>query len=126
MTISESLKRFRRERKLSQRQLAEKIGIPYQSYQTYEYGSSVPSANVAIKIAKAFSVTTDYVLGLSDEPCPKTADPALVEEMVDCRDALWQVLGKVDRILGGSTYGHLQNHEPAQRQTVHRADTATA
>ena len=70
MEISEALKRFRQSLKLSQRQLSEKIGVPYQSYQTYEYGTSVPSAKVIIKMATAFGVTTDYLLGLSDEPRP--------------------------------------------------------
>lgn len=100
MTISESLKRFRRERKLSQRQLAEKIGIPYQSYQTYEYGSSVPSANVAIKIAKAFSVTTDYVLGLSDEPRPvKHDNEQEIKAAFEFRDK-WQHILKLAALDG--------------------------
>ena len=88
MEISESLKRFRQELKLSQRQLAEKIGVPYQSYQTYEYGSATPSAKVIIKIAKAFDVSTDYLLGLSDEPRPAKFNAQEVKVAFALRDAV--------------------------------------
>lgn len=98
MEISEALKRFRQEQKLSQRQLSERISVPYQSYQTYEYGSSIPSAKVIVKIAQAFNVTTDYLLGLSDEPRPKPADAQLVSAIKRCRDSIQQVLNEVDRL----------------------------
>lgn len=98
MEIHEALKRFRLNTKLSQRQLSEKIGVPYQSYQTYEYGSSTPSAKVIVKIADAFDVSTDYLLGRSDEPRPKPADAILVDAIINCRDSIQQVLDEVDRI----------------------------
>ena len=100
MEIHESLKRFRQSTKLSQRQLSEKIGVPYQSYQTYEYGSSVPSAKVIVKIARAYGVSADYLLGLSDEPHPKAADTLLVDAIINCRNSIQQVLDEVDRIKG--------------------------
>lgn len=71
METFEALKRFRKEQAVSQRQLAKRIGVPYQSYQTYESGSSVPSSKVIKKIAVAFDVSADYLLGLTDEPRPK-------------------------------------------------------
>lgn len=92
MEISESLKRFRQELKLSQRQLSEKIGVPYQSYQTYEYGSATPSAKVIIKIASAFDVSADYLLGLSDEPRPKKYDEQEVAEAFALRDVFSAML----------------------------------
>ena len=91
MEISESLKRFRKMLKLSQRQLSDKIGVPYQSYQTYEYGTSVPSAKVIVKIAAAFGVTTDYLLGLSDVPRPPDT-AALVKAISDCQKILGDAL----------------------------------
>lgn len=91
MEISEALKRFRKTFKLSQRQLSDKIGVPYQSYQTYEYGTSVPSSKVIKKIAVAFDVTTDYLLGLSDEPRPPDS-AALVEAISSCQKILGDAL----------------------------------
>lgn len=72
--------------------------MPYQSYQTYEYGSSIPSAKVIVKIAVAFDVSADYLLGLSDEPRPKSADTLLVDAIINCRDSIQQVLNEVDRL----------------------------
>lgn len=73
MTIAESLKRFRKEFKLSQKQVAEVLGIKQPSYQVYE-SKTIPSATVILKLASAFNVSTDYLLGRSDEPCPPKFD----------------------------------------------------
>ena len=88
MEICDALKRFRKEQSVSQRQLAERIGVPYQSYQTYESGSSVPSAKVIIKISKAFSVSTDYLLGLRDTPNPNEVGFDEVQKARELRIAL--------------------------------------
>ena len=61
-------KQVRLENKLTQRQIAELIGISEQSYQRYEYGKVVPSALVLISIADALGVSLDYLVGRSDEP----------------------------------------------------------
>ena len=91
MEISEALQRFRKSQNLTQRQLSSEIGIPYQSYQTYEYGVSIPSAKVIIKIAQVFSVTTDYLLGLSDEPRPPDT-ATLVTAIGKCQKILSNAL----------------------------------
>lgn len=49
-------------------------------------------------IADAFDVSTDYLLGRSDEPRPKPADAILVDAIINCRDSIQQVLDEVDRI----------------------------
>lgn len=91
MEISEALKRFRKSTKLTQRQLSDKVGVPYQSYQTYEYGTSVPSAKVIVKLSVAFGVSTDYLLGLSDEPLPSDTK-VLVEAINSCQKILSDAL----------------------------------
>lgn len=100
MEIGDALKRFRDESKLTQRQIAEKIGIVQQQWQKYEYKQMMPSAEIIKKIAQAFNVTTDYLLGLSDEPRPKPADAQLVSAIINCRDSIQQVLNEVDRLRG--------------------------
>ena len=85
MTIAESLRRFRKEFKLSQKQVADTLGIKQPSYQIYE-SKTKPSAEVIIKLADAFDVTTDYLLGRSDEPRPPKFDAktlALLRAMED-------------------------------------------
>ena len=73
MTIAESLKRFRKTFKLSQKQVATTLGIKQPSYQVYE-SKVTPSAAVVLKLANAYDVSTDYLLGRSDEPHPPQFD----------------------------------------------------
>ena len=70
METAQALKRFRKEFKLSQKDVAAVWGATPQTYQPYEYGDVTPSSEVIKKIAQAFNVTTDYLLGLSDDPRP--------------------------------------------------------
>ena len=73
-TIAESLKRFRAEFHLSQKDVAEKMGKQQAGYYRYESGEYIPRADDVVKLATAYNVTTDYLLGLSDEPRPKSQD----------------------------------------------------
>ena len=89
--VGASLKRFRKVFKLNQRVISAKIGIPYQSYQAYEYAKSVPSAEVIAKIADAYGVSTDYLLGRSDMPNPTNFDEREVREAFAIRDKVRQI-----------------------------------
>ena len=90
--VSASLKRFRKQYNLNQRQVAAAIQIPYQSYQTYEYGKSVPSAEVIFKIADAYNVSTDYLLGRIDDPQPVKFDKKEVQDAFALRDAIKTIM----------------------------------
>ena len=97
MKISESLKRCREHFNLTQAQVAESIGILQQTYYKYEAGKNVPSADVVVKLANAYGVSTDYLLGLSDEPASSTstnADNELVNAVVSLHRALQNVIEK--------------------------------
>lgn len=68
MTIAESLKRFRKEFGITQRETAAAAGIVTEAYQKYEYGKNIPLATVLIKLADAYNVSVDYLLGRTDTP----------------------------------------------------------
>ena len=68
MTIGDSFKRFRQERGLTQQQAAEALALQKQAWQRYESGKVIPSATVIINLADFFNVSTDYLLGRSDNP----------------------------------------------------------
>ena len=72
--IATGLKRFRKDFKLKQKDVASILGITNQAYQNYEYGKGYPSAVAIFKLAKEFNVTSDYLLGMSDEPRPPKFD----------------------------------------------------
>lgn len=61
--LNERIKELRVAHGLSQVELAEKIGISKQSVSNWENDNIQPSIEMLIKIARTFSVSTDYLLG---------------------------------------------------------------
>ena len=51
---------------LTQQDIANMLGIRYQSYQAYERGVSCPSLKNFLKLAEIFEVSLDYLVGKSD------------------------------------------------------------
>ena len=62
MSFSENLRNIRTERKLSQEQLAELMGVSRQAVSKWERGSGYPETEKVIQIAKTLDVSTDYLL----------------------------------------------------------------
>ena len=91
MTVAESLKRFRKEFRLSQKDVADAIGKSQQSYQAYETRSN-PSVEIITKLADAYNVSTDYLLGRSDSPRPATIDKEWISRLTASRDLIQSVL----------------------------------
>lgn len=61
------LKELRQGAGLTQQQLAERIWVTKASISYYELSERDPSPEILVKIAKAFHVTTDYLLGLENK-----------------------------------------------------------
>lgn len=61
------LKELRKSEGMSQSLLASKIGVAQSNVSDWENDISRPEYENLIKLAKIFDVTTDYLLGLSDE-----------------------------------------------------------
>lgn len=57
------LKQRRKELHLTQKQVAEKIGIAESAYQRYENTNRLPNIKVGIKIAKALETTSEALYG---------------------------------------------------------------
>ena len=60
--LSENLHELRKQFGYTQKQVAEKIGITYQSYQAYERGIAVPTLQNFIKLAKLYDVSYEELL----------------------------------------------------------------
>ena len=67
MAFSEKLKTLRTTHHLSQRDLADRVGVGKSQISYYENGERFPSADVLIKLSDVFRVTTDYLLDISRE-----------------------------------------------------------
>ncbi len=60
------LRQRRKELNLTQRQVADRIGIVWTSYQRYERNACLPIVNIALRIAKALETTVEE-LYIDDE-----------------------------------------------------------
>jgi|LSQX01.2.fsa_nt_gb transcriptional regulator with XRE-family HTH domain len=63
-----NLKSIRKARNLTQQEVADAISVERVTYARYENGSRTPPVDNVIRLARFFNVTTDYLLGLSDDP----------------------------------------------------------
>ena len=64
MGFDNKLKSMRKSQRLTQQQLADRLGVAKSVVSYYENGERFPSYDVLIKISRIFHVTTDYLLGV--------------------------------------------------------------
>ena len=71
MTVTESFKRFRKDFNLTKTAVASTLGIRPTSYELERTDKDAnPTAKTLIKLADAYNVSIDYLLGRTDEPRP--------------------------------------------------------
>ena len=66
----ERLRELREDHDLSQTDIADYLGCSQSVYSRYESGERILPVDVLIKLAKRYSVSTDYILGLTNIPEP--------------------------------------------------------
>jgi transcriptional regulator with XRE-family HTH domain len=62
------LKLLRELMNLTQTEMATMLDMAPNAYQRYELGTRQPKFDILIKLANYFCVSTDYLLGHSDDP----------------------------------------------------------
>ncbi len=63
MTIGIIIRELRKERNLSQAQLAHAIGVSQKAIDYWERGINEPKASYIVKLCDFFEVSADYLLG---------------------------------------------------------------
>lgn len=68
------IKQLRKEKKLSQLELAQKLGVAQSTLSTWETGRFEPDSKSLIALSEIFSVSVDYILGREKSFFQKTID----------------------------------------------------
>ncbi len=66
MSFGTRLVGIRKEKKISQAELASRVGLHSNALGRYERGEAVPSVEIAAKIASELGTSLDYLIGLSE------------------------------------------------------------
>uniref|UniRef100_UPI0018C54C0E helix-turn-helix domain-containing protein n=1 Tax=Pectinatus frisingensis TaxID=865 RepID=UPI0018C54C0E len=101
-TIGERLKRLRENKKMSQDEVANIIGIDRTSYLKYEKGINKPTRNLE-KLSVLFNVSTDYLLCQTDFPLKNEISTPLENKRVP-------IIGTVKCGPGGLAYEYLDGY----------------
>lgn len=64
------LKDLREDKDLVQKEIAALLGIDQRVYSNYETGKREIPTRFVIRLAKFYKVSTDYILGVTDNPKP--------------------------------------------------------
>lgn len=67
-SFTDRLRKLRKNKGDTQKQMAILLGITERHYQRYEAGTIEPNHKTTIKLAEFFNVSIDYLLGVSDDP----------------------------------------------------------
>ena len=67
MGFSERLKESRKQARLTQVEIAEKLGISQPAYASWERGTKKTTQENLVKLAQVLNVTIDYLVGNSEE-----------------------------------------------------------
>ncbi|WP_258106909.1 MULTISPECIES: helix-turn-helix domain-containing protein [Christensenella] len=62
-TLGNNLQQLRKNNHLTQKQVAERVGVSVSVISSYEVTHRTPSYDVLIKLANLYHTTTDYLLG---------------------------------------------------------------
>ena len=65
--FAKRLRELRQEKGMTQQQIAALLNLKQQSYLRYENGTGKPSLNTLIRLTQIFGVSSDYLLGISND-----------------------------------------------------------
>lgn len=109
--FSQVIKKLRKEKGLTQQELADVVGITATGVSYWESGNAIPNTETLKKLANYFGVTVNYLLGIKDnfeeEDNSRTAilfrkaeqvDPKEKDKLLDILDSTIDIfLGKKDK-----------------------------
>lgn len=91
-TTSDLLRDLREDKDMSQREVAEVLGISQQQYSQYESGLSELSLRYFSKLAELFDVSADYLLGRTERSKDKSFKNVYVTRDCSCTKLMDSIL----------------------------------
>lgn len=67
MHYTQRLQDLRKDRDLTQEQVAKMLGLKREQYRRYETGINEIKAGFIMKVCRFYNISADYLLGLTDE-----------------------------------------------------------
>lgn len=109
------------QRNLSQKELAAMSNTTEATISRYLSRDRTPRVEIVISIAKALNVTTDYLLGITDNPTVCGDDSSEANELLRCyscstndeKRIVWAVLGKYASELPMAAFGQTTSDKAA-------------
>ena len=86
--LGQRLRELRRERGLTQHQVADRLGVTASVVSAYEGGLRQPSYEVLIKLVRLYGVSADYLLGISGKRAPDSRYVVSLDGLTPSRIAL--------------------------------------
>lgn len=86
MTFSERLTILMKDRKVTAKELSEKLEIGKNQFKYWADKGNTPSGETVSKLADYFEVPVDYLIGKTDDPSPQQKKPAAIS------DELWEAM----------------------------------
>lgn len=80
MKLNEKILYYRKAARLSQEELAERVGVSRQAVSKWELGDATPEVDKLLSLARAFGVTTDELLSDGEPAGPQVRTPPPREE----------------------------------------------
>lgn len=81
LSLGERIRKYRKINKFTQKQLSSQLGLTPKMISFYERNERIPPIDIIVKLSEIFSVSTDYLLGLSPEQSmPNTQNSLSIEE----------------------------------------------
>lgn len=84
LSIGENIRKYRKQADLTQEELADKLGVSYQSVSRWENGSTYPDIELLPAIAELLSGSVDELMGIPDAQKEKQASEAIDELQSEC------------------------------------------
>ena len=81
-TMGQTIRRLRKERNLTQEELAEQLNITYQAVSRWENDTGMPDISQIVPLATVFGVTTDVLFNVAGTNAAEEAEK-IVRDAID-------------------------------------------